>query len=84
MRTADGPTVTVLLPNLAGGGAERVMLTVAGGLARSGARVRLLHPAFWAGNFLGVLLSLWLSACFLALFRRVEPVTVVEPEPGPE
>lgn len=36
------PAVTVLLPNLAGGGAERVMLTVAGGLAAHGAHVRLM------------------------------------------
>ena len=38
------------------------------------ARVRLTHPLIWAGNFLGSLLSLWLSACLLALFRRLEPV----------
>jgi len=35
-------------------------------------RVRLTHPLIWAGNFVGSLLSLWLSACLLALFRRVE------------
>jgi glycosyltransferase involved in cell wall biosynthesis len=39
---ARGPRVTVLLPNLSGGGAERVMLTVAGGLASEGAEVLLL------------------------------------------
>jgi len=37
--------VSVLLPDLAGGGAERVMLTVAGGLASAGADVRLLLGA---------------------------------------
>jgi hypothetical protein len=26
----------------------------------------------WIGNFLGSLLSLWLSTCLLALYRRVE------------
>ena len=36
--------------------------------------VRLTHPAIWAGNFMGSLLSLWLSACLLALYHRVEPV----------
>jgi len=33
---------------------------------------RLVHPAVWAGNFGGSLLSLWLSSCLLALFRRIE------------
>jgi hypothetical protein len=33
---------------------------------------RLTHPVLWAGNFFVSLLSLWLSACLLALFRRVE------------
>ena len=33
---------------------------------------RLTHPLIWAGNFLGSLLSLWLSACLLALYRRLE------------
>ncbi len=42
---AGGPRVSVLLPNLTGGGAERVMLTVAGGLASAGADVRLLLGA---------------------------------------
>ena len=36
------------------------------------ARIRLTHPLIWAGNFIGSFLSLWLSACLLALFRRVE------------
>lgn len=36
------------------------------------AEVRLRHPLIWAGNFLGCLLSLWLSASLLALYRRVE------------
>ena len=36
------------------------------------ARIRLTHPLVWAGNFAGSFLSLWLSACLLALFRRVE------------
>jgi glycosyltransferase involved in cell wall biosynthesis len=39
---SEAPAVTVLLPDLTGGGAERVMLTVAGGLAAHGARVRLV------------------------------------------
>jgi hypothetical protein len=38
------------------------------------ARIRLTHPLVWAGNFIGSLLSLWLSACLLALFQRVETV----------
>jgi len=33
---------------------------------------RITHPALWLANFLSSLLSLWLSACFLALFRRLE------------
>ena len=36
------------------------------------AQVRMTHPLIWAGNFMGSLLSLWLSACLLALFRRLE------------
>jgi hypothetical protein len=36
------------------------------------AEVRLGHPLMWIGNFLGSLLSLWLSTCLLALYRRVE------------
>jgi hypothetical protein len=42
------------------------------------AGVRLTHPAIWAGNFMGSLLSLWLSACLLALYHRVESVPVQE------
>jgi hypothetical protein len=42
------------------------------------AQERLHHPAVWVGNFFGSLLSLWLSSCLLALFRRVEL------PPGPE
>jgi hypothetical protein len=38
------------------------------------AQVRLTHPLIWAGNFIGSFLSLWLSACLLALFRRLEMV----------
>jgi hypothetical protein len=34
--------------------------------------VRLTHPAIWLDNFAASLLSIWLSACLLALFRRVE------------
>jgi hypothetical protein len=37
------------------------------------ARVRLAQPVIWAGNFVGSLLSLWLSSCLLALFRRLDP-----------
>lgn len=37
------------------------------------AQVRMTHPLIWAGNFMGSLLSLWLSVCLLALFRRLEP-----------
>jgi hypothetical protein len=33
---------------------------------------RITHPALWIANFLSSLLSLWLSSCFLALFRRLE------------
>ena len=36
------------------------------------ASLRLTHPLIWAGNCAGSLLSLWLSASLLALFRRVE------------
>jgi hypothetical protein len=36
------------------------------------AQERLTHPAVWAGNFVASLLSLWLSSCLLALFRKVE------------
>jgi hypothetical protein len=35
-------------------------------------QVRLTHPLIWLGNFLGSLLSLWLSTCLLALYHRVE------------
>jgi hypothetical protein len=35
-------------------------------------QVQLTHPLIWAGNFLGSLLNLWVSACLLALYRRVE------------
>jgi hypothetical protein len=35
-------------------------------------QARLTHPLIWAGNFLGSLLSLWLSACLLALYHRIE------------
>jgi glycosyltransferase involved in cell wall biosynthesis len=40
-RGADG-SVSLVLPDLSGGGAERVMLQVAGGLARDGREVRLV------------------------------------------
>jgi hypothetical protein len=43
---------------------------------------RLVHPAVWAGNFCGSLLSLWLSSCLLALFRKVEPAPRAEDLPG--
>ena len=33
---------------------------------------RLTHPLVWAGNFMGSLLSLWLSTCLLALYRRID------------
>jgi len=33
---------------------------------------RITHPALWVANFLSSLLSLWLSVCFLSLFRRLE------------
>lgn len=36
------------------------------------AHVRLVHPAIWAGNLLATLASIWLSACLLALFQRLE------------
>ena len=35
-------------------------------------RQRILHPALWVGNFLSTIFSLWLSTCFLALFRRLD------------
>ena len=35
-------------------------------------RQRLVHPAVWVSNFVGSILSLWLSACFLALYHRTE------------
>jgi len=35
-------------------------------------RQRLVHPILWAGNYVASLLNLWLSACLLALFQRVE------------
>jgi hypothetical protein len=41
------------------------------------ARVRLTHPLIWIGNFFGCLLSVWLSACLLALFRRLETLPPV-------
>ncbi len=44
------------------------------------AAIRLAHPLIWAGNFAGSLLSLWLSASLLALFRRVETAPVPEPK----
>lgn len=34
--------------------------------------VQLTHPRIWVVNFLRILLSLWTSACLLALYRRVE------------
>ena len=39
---------------------------------------RLTHPLLWLANFVGTLLSLWLSACFLALFRRLDqpPISI--------
>ncbi len=40
---------------------------------------RLVHPAVWAGNFCGSLLSLWLSSCLLALYRKVELPPPAEP-----
>jgi hypothetical protein len=43
-------------------------------------RVRLTHPLIWVGNFFGSLLSVWLSACLLALFRRLE---TAPPAAGP-
>jgi len=33
---------------------------------------RITHPIIWASNFGAGLLSLWISAAFLALFHRVE------------
>ena len=41
-------------------------------------QVRLTHPLIWAGNFLGSLLSLWLSACLLALYQRVEGAAALQ------
>lgn len=35
-------------------------------------KLRLVHPALWVGNFIATLLNLWFTACFLALFQRVE------------
>ena len=42
---------------------------------------RIAHPALWAGNFVASLLSIWLSVCFLSLFRRLEQAP---PVPNPE
>jgi hypothetical protein len=42
------------------------------------AEARLAHPLVWIGNFLGCLLSLWLSTCLLALYRRVEGTAPLE------
>jgi hypothetical protein len=42
------------------------------------AQVRLTHPLIWAGNFMGSFLSLWLSSCLLALFRRLEAAPTAE------
>ena len=39
-------------------------------------RQRMLHPAIYLGNFIASLLSVWLSASFLALFQRLERTTV--------
>ena len=44
------------------------------------ARIRMTHPLIWVGNFFGSLLSVWLSACLLALFRRLE---TAPPTAGP-
>jgi len=44
------------------------------------ARIRMTHPLIWVGNFFGSLLSVWLSACLLALFRRLE---MAPPAAGP-
>ena len=45
---------------------------------------RLTHPGLWAGNFIGTLLNVWSSVCFLALFRRVEAgAEAAPPGPGP-
>ena len=35
---------------------------------------RLTHPLLWVINFCVSILSIWVSAAFLALFRRIEPV----------
>jgi len=43
---------------------------------------RLVHPAVWAGNFCGSLLSLWLSSCLLALYRKVELPPAAEVTPS--
>jgi len=43
-------------------------------------RVRLTHPLIWVGNFFGSILSVWLSACLLALFKRLE---TAPPTAGP-
>jgi glycosyltransferase involved in cell wall biosynthesis len=64
--------VTVLLPNLAGGGAERVMLTVAGGLASAGAEVRLL-----LGEAEGPLVELLPDNVTIESFGRVHVRQVV-------
>ena len=42
------------------------------------AEARLAHPLVWIGNFLGCLLSLWLSTCLLALYRRVDRAAPLE------
>lgn len=42
-------------------------------------RQRMVHPILWLSNFIASFLSLWLGACFLALFRRLDPSPVPAP-----
>ena len=44
---------------------------------------QLTHPRVWIANFASVLLSVWVSGCLLALFRRIENAPAPSREEGP-
>ena len=52
--------------------AMAVAVTVAHFVPEPTLRQRITHPALWLAKFASSVLSLWLSACLLALFRRLE------------
>ena len=52
--------------------AMAVAVTVAHFVPEPTLAQRITHPALWLANFASSILSLWLSACLLSLFRRLE------------